>query len=230
MKTAPHIAPRMTKREFLLGAAGAGVTGLSLLHAPQPYMPMINSEAFDALMPQEFGGWTYAKTSGLVLPPPDSLRDRLYDSLVTRIYTHPSKPMVMMVLAYKNVQDGIVQVHRPEVCYPASGFTLDGGHDVMLHMRRKNVPGKVFTARLRERIEQVLYFTRIGQDFPLSWAEQRISVLEANVRGAIPDGMLSRVSMIHPDRQYAVNELSSFFGYLADAGGAKLRRLLLGSH
>src|SRR3546814_5133423 len=32
--------------------------------------------------------WRFQQSSGLVLPPEDALSDRLYDNLVTKVYTH----------------------------------------------------------------------------------------------------------------------------------------------
>ncbi len=84
----------------------------------------MTDKSFAALFPDKVGPWTYVTASGLVLPPQDQLSRFLYEQLLTRIYAEDNGPQVMMVLAYSSVQEGRLQVHRPEVCYPAAGFTI----------------------------------------------------------------------------------------------------------
>jgi hypothetical protein len=45
---------------------------------------------------------------------------------------------------------------------------------------------------------------------PLSWAEQRLAVATANVRGIVPDAVLTRVSTIDGNREAAFARLASF--------------------
>lgn len=216
------------RREVVLGGLMAAASGVAFVRQPVAYMPAITLAAFEDLVPKQVGEWRFAEASGVVLPPPDTLRDRLYDNLVTRVYLNAPYPPIMLVLAYKYMQDGIIQVHRPEVCYPASGFSLDSERSIALDLADTSVPAKAFVARRDQRIEQVLYFTRLGVEFPLSWIEQRTAVLSANLAGEIPDGLLGRVSIIHPDQSIAIRLLAEFLSRLAADGRPGLRDLLLG--
>ena len=58
------------------------------------------------------------------MPPQDQLQDKVYSQLLTRTYANQAGDEIMLLIAYNGAQDGVVQIHRPEVCYPASGFRL----------------------------------------------------------------------------------------------------------
>jgi hypothetical protein len=45
---------------------------------------------------------------------------------------------------------------------------------------------------------------------PLSWAEQRMAVAMANLKGIVPDAVLTRISTIDSNREAAFARLSSF--------------------
>jgi EpsI family protein len=166
--------------------------------------------------------------SGVVLPPPDALRDRLYDNLVTAAYQAPGEPTVMLLLAYNNKQDGVVQVHRPEVCYPVGGFRLSETRKIVLDLQGRAVPANIFSADGPDRKEQVVYFTRLGTAFPRSWAEQRIAVARDNLAGRIPDGMMMRISVLGADQHSAQAVLTGFSRDFLRASPPSLQALLLG--
>ena len=217
------------RRHFLLGAGLCAASGIAFARQPQATSPVIGKDAFDDLVPERFADWRYQTASGIVLPPPDQLSDRLYDNLLTRAYVGPDGSAVMLLIAYSNVQDGMLQVHRPEVCYPAGGYALSPTQKVMLaDGLGDQFPVNLFSATSYDRNEQVLYWTRIGSDFPLSWSAQRIAVIRANLAGAIPDGILARVSMVAPDMADARPILEQFTTQLLAAMQPAGRRLLVG--
>ena len=223
-------APKLIgRREFALGGLMAAASGVAWVRQPRPKVPPLREKAFEAAFPSEVGPWRVSDAGGVVLPPPDSLRDRLYDNLLTRVYVNATGQALMLVVAYKNVQDGIVQLHRPEICYPAAGFALESERRLSLDLLGRRVPAKAFQARRADRIEQVLYFTRLGPHFPLTWRDQRFAVLDENLLGNIPDGLLARVSLIQPDQQAALPVLQAFFEGLATTAGATLRGILAGT-
>jgi hypothetical protein len=45
---------------------------------------------------------------------------------------------------------------------------------------------------------------------PLTWAEQRLAVAKANLKGIVPDAVLTRVSTIDGNREAAFARLASF--------------------
>jgi EpsI family protein len=171
-----HVSPRrsieLSRRHVLLGGILALASGAALARQPQPARAAIPTDEFSQWIPGRVGDWSVLGTSGVVLPPPDELRDRLYDNVLTRTYVAQDQPVVMLLLAYNNLQDGVLQVHRPEVCYPVGGFELSETREVGIAAGGRTIPANAFTATGPDRTEQVMYFTRLAQAFPRSWLEQ----------------------------------------------------------
>lgn len=217
-----------SRRHFIIGAVFAGAVAVAGTRMPQVTEVKVAKETFEKWVPNTVGPWRFLTASGVVLPPPDSLSDRLYDNLVTRVYEAPGLPVVMLAIAYNNIQSGVLQVHRPEICYPAGGYALSPTEPVEVQTLQQPVIANFFTAKGPDRTEQVLYWTRVGDAFPRSWAEQRLAVIRANLRGRIPDGMLARVSVLSDEPAAAMETLGDFVRKFEAASTPELRRLLLG--
>ncbi len=216
----------ISRRHLMVGGALLAASGLAFARQPSLGQPRVEPGTFEKWIPVKFDQWEVVGSSGVVLPPPDSLSDRLYDDLVTRVYRGGGAD-VMLLLAYNNKQDGVLQVHRPEVCYPVGGYTLTETKRIAIPALGKVLPANVFTAVNADRTEQVVYFTRLGGSYPRSWAEQRMAVIEENLAGRIPDGLLVRASLLSRDQADAVRTLCGFLGQFAEAAAPSLRRLLV---
>ena len=72
----------------------------------------------------------------------------------------------------------------------------------------------------------MLYWTRLGSALPTSWAEQRWAVVVANLKGAIPDGVLVRMSCVENDADKAFGILREFASELAGSVTPKAQQLL----
>lgn len=221
--------PAISRRSALIGGTLAAASAFAFVRQPAVANPIVPEKTFDTWVPRQFGRWTSISESGVVLPPPDALRDRLYDNLVTRVYASASGVSVMMLLAYNNAQDGVLQLHRPETCYPVGGYALSGTREVDIPVGGRRIPANFFTATGPDRIEQVQYFTRLGDAFPRSWAEQRMAVIRANIAGDIPDGMMMRVSTLGMDAPEAETLLDEFSRSFILHSNARLQHLLLGA-
>ncbi len=220
-------ASALSRRNVLTGLALVGAAGVAYARQPQPGPTQLGKAGLDGIIPKNFGNWKFETTSGLVLPPPDATADRLYDEVLTRVYTRSDGGMVMFLVAYSSVQDGLLQLHRPEVCYPVGGYklsqtviqpiTLAGGD---------RVPARAFTASSAMRVEQVLYWTRLGSSLPTSWGEQRWAVVVENLNGLIPDGVLVRMSCVEQNTEKAYELLREFAADLTASVTPKARKLL----
>ena len=220
---------RLDRRALVLG--GLLLAGGGIATARQPKVDTLrrNKDDLERMIPRRIGEWTYQDSSGLVLPPSDALSDRLYDAVVTRSYAAPGKTPMMLLVAYSNLQDGMLQVHRPEVCYPASGYQLTPTQPVEIaNGVGGEIAANVFSASGVSRTEQVLYWTRVGSRFPRRWITQRLSVVQANLEGIIPDGVLVRISNLDPDMKGALPDLTSFAATLICDVGPLGRRLMAG--
>lgn len=222
-------SPLLNRRSMVIGTALLGIGGAAVARQPRSVAQPVRKEALDRLIPLQVGGWTYRDTSGIVLPPPDALSDALYSGLVTRSYVAPDRAPIMLLVAYSNVQDGMLQVHRPEVCYPAGGYHLSPTQVTQVpNGVGGTIAANAFSADGVSRTEQVLYWTRIGDHFPTSWLDQRIAVVRANLDGIIPDGALVRISTLAPDMASAQADLSAFAAQLVAAASPAARQLMIG--
>ena len=221
---------RPGRRDVLLGGAllGAAVAA----HAMRPRTPidLLGSAQLDRIVPYRIGGWRFHSRSGLVVPPADQLAGALYAQVLTRLYISDNLPSIMLLIAQSPAQDGVLQMHRPEYCYPAGGFSLSGRHRQLVEMTTGQiVPSTVFTASSPQRTEQLLYWTRVGRGLPTSWMEQRLAVAKANVMGYIPDGVLVRASTISTDPA-ALDIVIGFVRELVGTMGPRSRQVLVGTN
>jgi EpsI family protein len=215
------------RREMLLGGLMLAGAGTALWATPRRYQSMLGRAKVEDLVPKSFDGWRMDSTSGLVLPPADQLSDQVYKDMVTRTYVRPGSPPVMLLVAYGGSQGGVIQVHRPEVCYPAGGYRLTRLEPHVTEVARGvDLPSTYILAESDTRTEQIVYWTRMGSLFPRTWREQRVAVLRENLAGIIPDGVLVRLSTLAPGPVEGL--LDGFAAALYRAGGPRLRGVMAG--
>lgn len=219
--------PELDRRGVIIGL-GLAVGGLlSHLNMPQAVAAPIPEAEFERMIPDSVGRWQSRKSAEVVMPALDESSDRLYENLVTRVYQGEGLPAIMMLLAYSSVQQNDVQVHRPEVCYPASGFPILSTKPVALRLGADRVDGLQLVADRGGLKEEIIYWIRVGRDFPLGWAEQRMSIAISNFRGATPDGLLFRVSTIEDAPFYSPAALKEFVQAFVGASPAQFRKKIL---
>ncbi|MFD1788391.1 exosortase-associated protein EpsI, V-type [Sphingomonas floccifaciens] len=222
-------SPLFRRRHIVFGGLIAAASGAAYARMPNQTRTRMAPGTVDKMVPAKVGEWTFAQSSGVVLPPSDAMSDRLYDNLVTRVYTAPNLPTVMLLIAYSNLQDGMLQVHRPEFCYTAGGYALTPTVPITVSDGDGTSFGaNQFVANNPNRTEQVLYWTRIGQSFPQSWMEQRFDVLRANLAQTVPDGLLARVSLVDGDNVTGFDTARKFVAMLDRAAPPKLKTILFG--
>ncbi len=192
---APNIPLRLDRRSILVGTGLAAAGALSYLVAPKAVAKPIENPTFSSAIPNRIGGWTSRKSQEIVLPPQDD-SNQLYENQETRIYEGVGLPTIMFLIAYSSTQHNDVQVHRPEVCYPASGFPVISTEPTQISYRGREFAGRELLADRGGFHERIIYWIRVGGSFPTSWREQRINMALANLSGSVPDGVLFRVSAI----------------------------------
>ena len=219
--------PQVGRREFLIGAAFLTAAGTAYAAKPRRSEVLLGADKLDALVPMRFMGWAFDSSSGLVMPPSDQMRDQLYAQILTRTYTHEDGSAVMLLIAYNGSQDGTLQVHRPEFCYPASGFKLTRVEDRITPVSTNiDIPSRYIVAETELRQEQLVYWTRLGDQFPRKWAEQKLAVVEENLEGIIPDGVLVRVSTLAQGDERKL--LDRFISDLYQSVSSRMRNVLVG--
>jgi EpsI family protein len=187
---------------------------------------IISNAKLSDIVPRQVADWTSQPSSALVVPETGEPTN-VYDQVLTRSYFAPGEPDVMLLIAYGAAQSGLMKVHRPEVCYASSGFTVGRVSSADIHLGAQTVAAETFAARRQDRSEQVLYWTRVSNAFPRNLTAERLLVLERGVQGLIPDGVLVRASVLNVGPT-AVASLQRFMTALVSTAAGKGRTLLVG--
>jgi EpsI family protein len=220
----------MNRRDLLMGGAMLTAAAGALALAPRNRLVLLGDETLEALIPKQIGDWKYVPSTDFVLPKsPGSLSDRLYSQTVTRLYVSPTSLPMMLVIAYGAVQNDLLQLHRPETCYAAVGYTISGSRRVLLPIGgTAELPVRKLTARTDSREEQICYWTRIGDDLPTDGAEQRRVKLRQQLRGYLADGILVRISTGAEDHPEVFRQLEIFSKVMIQAVEPAHRKVLIG--
>lgn len=200
----------LDRRRFLIGGVLAAGAATAYARKPSEPVDFLGSRKLDDLIPKRIGSYDFLTNSGLVVPTEDTLSDSLYSNLLTRVYTNGTDLPIMLLVAQSAGQSGILQVHRPEFCYPAGGFELSPIVPVPLAVGDRKIEVNELTATLPGRPEQIIYWTRVGTKMPRSWAQQRLAVAIDNLQGIVPDAVLTRMSTIDDHREAAFTRLAAF--------------------
>jgi EpsI family protein len=199
-----------SRRQFLLGSALLATLAAARAASPQPVAPIISADGLEGAIPQNIGNWRFVSRTGLILPPRDETEVRTYDQVLARVYEKPDSDPIMIMIAYGARQDSLFEIHRPEACYPAQGYRLSNRREVSFPVGRHAIPATFWTATSDTHVEQMLYWTRIGDEFPRNWVENHLAVIRANLARRLPDGVLVRVSMVTNDAEHAISQIRSF--------------------
>ena len=219
----------IARREMIVAGSLAltALGGAVLTHAGTA--PPRRIEPLEQIIPARVGAWSQAPMRDLRLPRGEKEEDGIYDQVLTRSYSNPAAAPIMLLVAYGGTQSSDTGIHRPEICYPASGFTLDGSSRVVIPVPRGSpIAARRITARAPGRTEQILYWSRIGKEFPTTNFEQQLSLLRNLIGGHTPDGALVRVSMISADPKSSLITLAAFAQALLHIDDPRARALFRG--
>ncbi len=185
----------------------------------------------DTAIPLSFGAWRSDPRSEVqvVNPQQETLLKTLYAQTLTRTYVNALGERVMLSIAYGAEQAGALQLHRPEVCYVAQGFSMaTSGQSSIARDGAAAVPLQRLLARLGTRTEPITYWMRVGDDVIASGLQQQLSRIKHGLRGWVADGVLLRVSSLssEPASAYALQE--RFLTDLVATVQPQTRRFLIG--
>jgi len=222
------------KRRALIAAilmAGAAAAGQAMV--PTRRMALLRGPfKLGELVPSAFAGWQIDERSagGIVNPQTEALLNKLYSQLLDRVYVDPQGRRVMLSIAYGADQaDDDVQLHYPEVCYPAQGFRVTSNHVGQLDLPQ----GALRVRRLEtqfsdQRFEPVTYWSVVGDQQSLGGWDRKISEIRHGLHGEIVDGLLFRVSSIDRNTAQAFALQDTFVRDIVAAMTPQARRQLAG--
>lgn len=223
----------MTSRRDLLIGAGCVAAAVSADYfRPHRNVPLLKGATMAQVVPTTFGDWRSEDVGDpLAINGPGTLSAKLYNELVTRVYRNKANSReILMLLAYGGQQTDELQLHRPEVCYPAFGYTLIQNQPLILPVAAGvTLPTRQILALKDDRQESVVYWTRMGEFLPISGGEQREDRFRIAAQGIIPDGLLARFSAVGADPNDAWRELEDFIPELLKAVVPDKRQVLIGT-
>lgn len=189
----------MRRRDLLIAALGLSAAGAAEALRPRRKLVLLKGGTIADSMPMTFGTWTAEGSDSLVSPDQAGrLAKTLYSEIVQRIYHDDSTgAAVMMLAAYGDTQSDLLQLHRPESCYPAVGFNIESSVPATIKLAGgAMLPVRKVVATAEDRRENIVYWTRVGEELPLSGKEQREVRLQNALDGFVGDGILLRCSTV----------------------------------
>ena len=111
----------------------------------------------------------------------------------------------------------------------AQGFAVDDLALGTLDTRFRSLPVKRLVGTRAQRVEAVTYWIMIGDTPVANATARRLAKMRFGLNGAVPDGLVFRVSSVSDDRERAYGEQASLVRDLLDAVNDKTRNKLIGS-
>jgi EpsI family protein len=186
----------------------------------------------EAMIPAQFQNWKWIPVSAgsVVNPQQDALSARIYTQTLTRIYRNQVDGQhIMLSIAYGADQRDDLQVHYPEVCYPAQGFQVQSNTEVRLPTAFGGMQVRQMKTRLNaSRNEPVTYWAMLGDQVVLDGLHKKLTEMRLAWDGKRADGLLFRVSTVDERNAYGFAGEARFISDLLGALSPADRRRLSG--
>lgn len=220
----------ISRRDVLIGGSCLVAAGAAYALEPRGRLSLLKGVKLADIVPINIGEWSAESSDSLVEPSEGSLTATLYSEVVGRIYHHPTGAGVMMLAAYGDTQSDLLQLHRPESCYPAVGFKLVSTKVATLPVAKGvTVPTREVVVTAPGRQESIVYWTRIGEYLPVTGGEQRDARLRTAMAGYVPDGILMRFSAVGENSEEIFKMLDGFIPHVIQAVPRQYRKALIGT-
>lgn len=174
------------------------------------------------MVPRRFSDWQEQTgvATQLVDPESQTLVDKLYSATLARTYINRDGYRIMVSIAYGKDQSDALQVHKPEICYPAQGFQLSKIERVVLDMPERALPATRLMTQLGQRTEPVTYWVVLGDHVTQGGVDKKLKEMSYSLfEHTMPDGMLVRFSSIDRDpakaHQIQAEFATAFVGAIA---------------
>lgn len=216
---------------MFVGAAVASSAAAVAMVPKEGVAEMTASMPLETLFPPTFDTW---KIDPDLIPIELSAELRKviresYDQTLARTYVNDQGYRVMLSVAYGGRRNQGMDIHRPEVCYPAQGLAIRREtRDIAIDFDGARLPLKRLVAGTGSRNEPITYWLVIGRSVSSFGYGHRLALLKYGLTGHVPDGMLLRVSSIDDDETQAFAEQDLFLRDLLAALTPDFRRRVLG--
>ena len=222
----------MWVKNFILLILMLAASGLALALRPTDKIAAHDpSLDLETIVPLEFGDWRAEKENrvAMVDPQQQEFIDQIYTQTLNRAYVNNKGYRIMVAIAYGDDQRDSMQMHYPEVCYPAQGFSLQGKEKGTLTTENGLIPVTRILTNLGQRNEPVTYWTTVGDQVFRGGIQKKLVEIGYGLNGQIPDGMLIRISSIDPEAPNAFQMQAQFADQMLGALTPKYRQKLNGN-
>lgn len=219
-------------RHFLLLALMVAASGMAVAMRPTQRIADIGTPLELATMiPKSFGEWREEPQNQKMIIDPQQLEvvSRIYSQTLSRTYVNPQGYRIMLSIAYGNDQGDQNQVHKPEVCYPAQGFTLKNKQHAQLATPNGSIPITRIETTLGQRNEPVTYWITVADKVVGPGLDKKLTEMQYGLRGQIPDGLLFRISSIDGNTSRAYEKQIAFSDQLLSSLPPEHRQKLIGT-
>jgi EpsI family protein len=209
------------------------LTSAALAHTLRPEQALADERPqihLEKMVPNEFADWQKMENVAAQIIDPQQAQKiaEIYTETLTRTYVNSKGYRIMLSIAYGKNQSDALQLHKPEVCYPAQGFKLVSKTTSTVLLSK----GPIATTRLEtnfgQRHEPVTYWTIVGDHITTTSLDKKFTEMRYAFQGKIPDGMLVRVSSIDRDSEAAFEIQSQFAAQMIAAIDADTRNRFAG--
>ncbi|QLG88220.1 EpsI family protein [Chitinibacter bivalviorum] len=190
----------MTQLLLMVMMLGTALLAYKLI----PYQKIADNRSIDfqKLIPEQFAEWKVEPNQVVIEVPAEmqATLNKVYSETISRTYVNKKGERIMMVIAYGKDQGDSNSVHRPEVCYPAQGFTVEQKIPATFQINERKMDAIRLVAKNAARIEPITYWITVGDYLIATGVEGKLAQLKYGLRGQIPDGLLFRVSTLGSDK------------------------------
>jgi EpsI family protein len=169
------------------------------------------------MLPTRFGDWQEQPNGPVQIidPQQQDAVANAYDQTVARTYTNSQGYSIMLSVAYGKSQRGSLQLHHPELCYPAQGFAVQSNRVGELQTPYGALPVRRMQTQLNpDRQEPVTYWAMVGDRVVLGSVQRKLVEMRYGLHGHITDGLLFRVSSIDKTLDTGFNQQAAFISAL----------------
>ncbi len=226
------MAARRRALAVLAASAAASAAAVAMVPRRSAAELALPDMKLDAMFPLRFGAWQLDPTVVPLMPSAEMQKvvAEAYDQTLARTYINPQGYRVMLSVAYGGRRNQGMDIHRPEICYPAQGLevrretrpaSFDAGGDAL--------PLKRLVAGHGSRNEPITYWLVIGRSVASFGYGHRLALLKYGLTGRVPDGMLVRISSIDDDEAQSFRMQDVFLRDMLAAVTPQFRNRLIGA-
>lgn len=179
-------------------------------------LPLINLQT---MIPVNFGEWHEEANLArqVINPQQEDVLNKIYSQTLNRTYINSHGYRVMLSIAYGKNQGRSLQLHRPEVCYPAQGFLVMKNQIGTLNLLGNPIAVTRLQTKQVQRVEPITYWTVVGDQITKGAIDKKMVEIGYAFRNNIPDGMLVRISSIDSEANNAYEKHMQFADAMIEA-------------